>query len=194
MSDDDKKDEKKNGPDDDEEDEDEKEGDDEEGDEDDEDEETDTEAEFRLLYKDSKEAEGRFKELAQQAEQAGEAGIAKIYREVSGNILGLLGDTIASAGHALTELEERGGGGGGDDSHLSDEDAVEYLAYFRAAQKVCDDLLKDMPAYAREARSAIEEFRTATLDRIKYTKDISDVEDDEVTAALQGGAAPTGSA
>ena len=153
--------------------------DDEEPEDEDDGEAPDTAAEFRYLFMDAKEQEKRLKELAARVEQSGDAATASIYREIAGNVLTLLGDTIASAGHAIATLEMKVEALESDrESFLTEEDAREYLTYFAAAKKIADDVLKAIPDYATAEREAVEKFLKATDDRIDYTKGIGELDDE----------------
>lgn len=159
-----------------EEDEDEDESDEEEG-EDDDDEDLDTAGEFRALYNDAKECQGRFMQLALAAERASDANTATIYREIAGGFGSLFADLVATTGGAISNLEEHVG----DDreSFLTEDDAQDYLKHYRAVLKLIDDVLDAAPSYANEQREALQALRRATMDRIDYTKELGDLEDEK---------------
>lgn len=157
---------------------------DEEEDEEDEDE-LDTAGEFRALYTDSKGCQERFMQLASAAERAGDANTATLYREIAGGFGSIISDMIATTGGAISNLEEHVG----DDreSFLTEDDAQDYLKHYRAVLKLIDDVLDAAPSYANEQRDALQSLRRATLDRIEYTKELGDLEDEKSEGNSQHG-------
>jgi len=147
-------------------------------------EEPDTEEEFKALYTDATDGRDRFEALAKAADAAGNPEIAKVYREVSGTVIGLIVDLVAASASAIINVEDAvdalpGGGGGG--SMLVQEDADKYLALFDQYLRLLDGLdgiVPDGPDGAAQ-REVFATLRRLTTGMVEFTKSIVDDDDDD---------------
>jgi hypothetical protein len=149
--------------------------------------EPDTEDEFRTLFSDAEDQQKRFKELAQKAESDGKGELATLYREIDGTVLSLLRDVVASCGGAFKAAEDRlgeleedvdaGAGGFPTNSFLLTEDAKEYIAYFEQIQRFLAEL-SAVAGVSEEQKQIFETLQRMTKDRLDFTKEIGDLDDE----------------
>jgi hypothetical protein len=147
----------------------------------------DTDAEFQALYADAQEGKQRLLALALAAEQAQNADVAKIYREIAGTVLTLFADMAAACGGAIVNVESAVGelqdGDGGEriGSALTDEDAGKYLALFDQYVRLLDGLTALVPAGGDgdAQREIFETLRRMTDGMILFTKELNTAEDED---------------
>ena len=150
--------------------------------------ESDTDEEFRNLFADAVAQQKRFKELAQKAEKDGKGELAALYREMDGTVLSLVRDVVASTGgefksaeDRLGELEEdvdNGAAGFPTQSVLLAEDAKEYIAYFEQMERFITEL-SEVPGVADDQKEIFNTLLRMTKDRLEFTKEIGDLEEDD---------------
>jgi hypothetical protein len=151
------------------------------------DDEPDTESEFRTLYTDAGEGRDRFAALAKAAEDAGNADVAKVYREIGGTVMTLLMDLAAATAASLVNVEDRiddlPGGGASGGSGLLQEDADKYLQLFEQFIRLLDGLTGVVPAGVDgdAQREVFATLRRMTEGMADFTKSIviADEEEDE---------------
>jgi hypothetical protein len=139
----------------------------------------DTEEEFKALYTDATEGRDRFEVLAKAADAAGHPEIAKVYREVSGTVMGLLVDIVGASANALISVEDAidalpGGGDGG--SSLTREDADKYIALFDQYLRLLDGLDSLVPAgpEGEKQHEVFATLRRLTSGMVEFTESIVD--------------------
>jgi hypothetical protein len=142
------------------------------------DDEPDTESEFRTLYTDAADGRDRFVALAKAAEDAGNADVAKVYREIGGTVMTLFMDMAAASGGAFVNIEDQIDSlpTGGDDrgSGLLQEDADKYLQLFDQFLRLLDGLTGLVPAGVEgdAQREVFATLRRMTEGMTEYTKSI----------------------
>lgn len=147
--------------------------------------EADTESEFHNLFSDAKDGQDRFETLAKSAEAAGNVEIAKVYREMSATVLGLIADMAMSAGGALIAVEDAidsmPDGDGPKESGLLREDADKYLALFDQYLRLLDGLGSIVPEGSEgdAQREVFATLRRLTVGMREYTTSIVLDDDDE---------------
>jgi hypothetical protein len=147
------------------------------------DDEPDTESEFRTLYTDAADGRDRFVALAKVAEDAGNADVAKVYREIGGTVMTLFMDMAAASGGAFVNIEDQLDdlpAGAGGESALLQEDADKYLQLFEQFLRLLDGLTGLVPAGVEgdAQREVFATLRRMTDGMAEYTKSIV-IEDDE---------------
>jgi hypothetical protein len=144
----------------------------------------DTESEFRSLYTDAADGRDRFVALAKAAEDAGNADVAKVYREIGGTVMTLFMDMAAASGGAFVNIEDQlddlPAGGEGGVSGLLQEDADKYLQLFDQFIRLLDGLTGLVPAGVEgdAQREVFATLRRMTEGMADFTKSIV-IEDDE---------------
>ncbi len=157
----------------------------------------DTEEEFRALFMEAEEAQARLKALGLAEQQAGRPELGKIYQELAGTVVSLLGDFAATSGGAFRALEETVDGladqvetDAPTESVLLPEDAEDYQKYFAQMSELLTGLSKSLSDGDAEQRTVIEALQRLTQDRIEFTKEITfteeDVDDDEEPSPPNG--------
>jgi hypothetical protein len=145
----------------------------------------DTEAEFRSLWTDADEGRARFESLAKAADTAGQADIAKVYREVAGTVMTLMADLAAATGGAIShveaELDEMPAGGAADGSQLLPEDAEKYLQLFEQYIRLLDGLEQVVPSGTEgdTQREIFATLRRLTEGMSEFTRSITLLDDDD---------------
>jgi|SRR6185295_1677296 len=145
----------------------------------------DTEEEFRALFMEAEEAQARLKALGLAEQQAGRPELGKIYQELAGTVVSLLGDFAATSGGAFRALEETVDGladqvetDAPTESVLLPEDAEDYQKYFAQMSELLTGLSKSLSDGDAEQRTVIEALQRLTQDRIEFTKEITFEEED----------------
>jgi hypothetical protein len=146
----------------------------------------DTEGEFRSLFADSQEGKQRLLGLAMAAESAGNADVAKIYREIAGTVMTLFADLAAATGGAVVNIEEAVGdlqrnSGRRIASGLLEEDANQYLALFDQYLRLLDGLTAMVPTGVEgdAQRDVFATMRRMTVGMIDFTKSLIFSADDD---------------
>lgn len=162
-----------------------------------------TEGELQELYQACEVAKARLLKIALSAEKASPS-VAAIYREVSGEVLTLVGDLIRTSAGAFMAVEDRlddiEDGVAPDISILQQDDADRYIDLLDQILRLLDGL-DAVPmasgAEAEEQKTILATLRRMTTEMLEFTKEIraddpapddDDDNDDEAPDALKEGA------
>jgi phage shock protein A len=142
-------------------------------------EQSDTQEEFGELFRDVQAERERLMKLAKAAKDEGKGDIAAVYGEMAGTVLQLVQDVIGSTGGALDTIEQTLDELDPAESHLTEDDAKEYLQVFSQVTRLLDELEKSVPESATEQRELFQALRRLVEDREEFTREISGLEDDD---------------
>lgn len=142
------------------------------------------EDECRALFTETDQARQRLTTLANAIAAKGNAELAAVYREVSGTVLSLVSDLIATCGGGFADLEEdverlyaRREGEEPDESVLLEEDSKLYVAYFEQIQRLLEELTASSSDVAQ--KQIFETLSRMTTERLEFTKSITVTDDDD---------------
>jgi trehalose-6-phosphatase len=128
----------------------------------------DTEDEFRALYQRCEETKADLLRLANRMAQKS-PNSADVLRQVAGNVVQLLQDTVASCGGAFEDVEERladeddAGGSAG----LDEEDAVDFYRTMLANLRLVETAVQASEAGdQREGLEALQKMNEEMRDRV----------------------------
>jgi hypothetical protein len=144
---------------------------------------TDTEQEFRQLYADAEEQKRRFLKLALAAP---DAVTKQLYQELSGTVMSMITDLIASTGGALGDVERRVDAVEdqieGAESFLTHEDGQHFLLYLEQVSGFLTSILAlAEPSADAGTAQEIEKLRALlelTRERIDFVHSITAEEPD----------------
>ena len=126
-----------------------------------------TKDEFQALFKRCGAAKEKLLQMANRMSQSN-TDAADVLRQVAGNVLQLLEDTVAACGGALDAIEtqlEEGAGEGGEEG-IGEEDAVVLTKTFLANEKLVDDCLLSATDDAKPVLHGLKAMNEESRERV----------------------------